>query len=69
VATAPSGGGAIGTDGLAIPVVAGKAWQLTSESDGDIDITFTETGAKTMYLVLVLPTGKLVISTAITFAA
>lgn len=69
VATAPSGGGAIGTDGLAIPLVTNKAWMLTSESDGDIDITFTETGTKTMYLILVFPNGKLKASGAITFAA
>jgi hypothetical protein len=69
VATAPSGGGAIGTDGLAIPLVANKCWLLTSESDGDIDITFTETGTKTMYLILILPNGKLKASGAITFAA
>lgn len=69
VATAPSGGWAIGTDGLLIPVVSGKCAQLVSESDGDIDITITESGAKTMYLVLVLPSGKLQVSDAITFAA
>lgn len=69
VATAPSGGAAIGTDGLAIPVVAGKAFDLVSESDGDIDIDITEAGTKTCYLIVVLPNGKLVASDAITFAA
>jgi hypothetical protein len=69
VGTAPDGGVAIGTDGLAIPVVASKAWLLTSESDGDIDLTITHAaGAKTVYLILVLPNGKLKASTAITFA-
>lgn len=66
--TAPDGGVAIGTDGLAIPVVAGKAFQLVSEADGDIDLNITESGADTWYLVVVLPTGQLVISGAITFA-
>jgi hypothetical protein len=67
--TAHSGGAAIGTDGLLIPVVANKAFFLTSESDGDIDINITETGTKTAYLILRMPNGKLVASTAITHAA
>lgn len=69
IATAPSGGIAIGTDGLAIPIVAGKYIDLVSESDGDIDIDITEEGAKTFYLIVVLPNGKLVASGAIAFTA
>jgi hypothetical protein len=69
VATAPSGGIAIGTDGLLIPIVANKAFMLTSESDGDIDLVVTEAGTKTLYLVLVMPNGKLVVSGAIAFTA
>lgn len=61
---------AIGTDGLAIPLVAGKCFLLVSEADGDIDINITlSSGAATYYLVLVLPSGQLAISGAITFAA
>lgn len=67
-ATAPDGGVAIGTDGLAIPLVAAKAFLLVSEADGDIDLDITESGATTWYLVLLLPNGKLVASAAITFA-
>jgi len=66
-ATAPSGGIAIGTDGLAIPVVANKAFQLTSEADGDIDVNIVEAAGATWYLVLVLPNGLLKPSAAITF--
>lgn len=66
--TAPSGGIAIGTDGLLIPVVTNKAFLLTCESDGDIDLTIVEAGAATWYLVLVMATGKLFVSGAITFA-
>ena len=66
--TAPSGGVAAGTDGVLIPVVAGKAFYLISEADGDIDITITETGTDTWYLVIVLPNGRLVVSEAISFA-
>lgn len=69
VANAPDGGWAIGTDGLLIPVVAGKAAHLISEADGDIDVTITHAaGAKTCYLILVHPSGKLSASGAITFA-
>lgn len=65
--TAPDGGWAIGTDGLLIDDVASKSARLVSESDGDIDIDITESGADTWYLILVLPNGKLVASGAITF--
>lgn len=68
-ATAPSVGVSIGTDGLAIPIVADKALHLVSESDGHIDLDIEEAGAATWYLVLVLPDGSLKVSDAITFAA
>lgn len=68
-ATAPSSGWAIGTDGLLIPVVANKAAVLVSEADGDIDITLTEAGTDTWYLIVVLPNGLLAASGAIAFTA
>jgi len=76
-ATEHSGIVVIGTDGLLIPILTGAAgaekaktiFQLISEADGDIDINITEAGALTRYLVLVLPSGKLVASGAITHAA
>lgn len=68
-ATAPDGNVAIGTDGLAIPLVADKAFQLVSEADGDIDLDIGEAGAATWYLVVVTPDGQLHVSDAITFAA
>lgn len=66
-ASAPSGGVAIGTNGLAIPVVTSKAWLLTSESNGLLDLTITEAGAATWYLIVRLPNGKLTASGAIVF--
>lgn len=46
-----------------------KSFWLVSESDGDIDVSITHAaGAKTVYLVLVMPNGRLVASSAITFA-
>lgn len=70
VGTAPDGGWAIGTDGLLIPVVANKAAQLITENDGDVDVNITHAaGAKTAYLVLVMPDGQLIVSGVITFSA
>ncbi len=67
VASAPDGGWAIGTDGLLIPIVTNKAAWFVTENDGDLDINITHAGAnKTMYLVLVMPDGQLVVSSAIT---
>jgi hypothetical protein len=64
---APDGGIAIGTDGSMTEYAANLAGALTSEADGDIDITFTESGAATWYLVIVLPNKSFVVSAAITF--
>lgn len=70
--TAFSSGGstglAIGTDGALLAVVAKKLFLLTSESDGDIDLTWTDTGTDAAYLGLLLPTGRWVISDAMTNA-
>ena len=60
---------AVGTDGLLIPVVANKAFVLTCEADGDVDLNVVEAGGATWYLVLVMPDGSHVVSGAITFAA
>lgn len=58
-----------GTDGEVIPLNADlTAFLATSESDGDIDIAIGCTGTGTCYLILVTPRGKLVASTAVTFA-
>ncbi len=68
LATVPTGGIAIGTDGLLIESVTNAAGLVVSESDGDIDVNITDTGTPTFYFVLVNPNGKLVVSDAITFA-
>jgi hypothetical protein len=41
---------------------------LTNAS-GVIDISITQSGSGTLYLVVILPTGKIIVSSAITFAA
>lgn len=68
-AAAPSGGFAIGTDGLILTeFTANKHAKIISEADGAIDIDIVEAGAATWYLIVVLPDGTLLPSGAITFA-
>ncbi len=65
-ATGGSTGIAIGTDGALLAVVAKKQFTLISEADGDIDLTWTDTGTEVAYLHLELPTGRRVVSDALT---
>jgi hypothetical protein len=65
---------AAGTDGSV--VVLGQisdedsVFQWVSESDGDLDVVVTgDTGADTVYLNIVLPTGQIVTSGAIVIEA
>ncbi len=58
-----------GTDGEVIPLDAGlTAFEAISEADGDIDIVIGCAGVGTCYLILITPRGKLIASSAITFA-
>lgn len=66
--TGGSTGIAIGTDGALLALVAKKAFILISEADGDIDLTWTDTGTEAAYLALRLPTGRVIISSALTNA-
>lgn len=66
VATGGSTGIAIGTDGALVPIVAKKLFMAISEADGDIDLTWTDTGTEVAYLVVILPNGKMIISAALT---
>lgn len=68
IAVVPDGGIAIGTDGLLLEWTANLSGLVVSEADGDIDVTITESTAKSFYLILVAPDGKLLSSGAITFA-
>lgn len=68
VTTGGSTGIAIGTDGALLAVVAKKAFVAISEADGDIDLTWTDTGTEAAYLAVRLPTGRLVFSSALTNA-
>jgi hypothetical protein len=66
VGTGGSTGIAIGTDGAALAVVAKKLFLLTSEADGDIDLTWTDTGTEAAFLGILLPSGRWVMSSALT---
>jgi hypothetical protein len=68
VVTGGSTGIAIGTDGALLTVVAKKYFLATSEADGDIDLTWTDTGTEAAYLGVFLPSGRVVMSSALTNA-
>ncbi|KQT03206.1 MULTISPECIES: hypothetical protein [unclassified Rhizobium] len=66
VATGGSTGIAVGTDGALLTIVAKKLFRAVSEADGDIDLTWTDTGTEAAYLGVILPSGKVIISAALT---
>lgn len=67
-AIAPTGGVAVGTSGFSTDIVAGKVFQLITDSSGFIDLNITDIGTPTFYLCVVAPYGSIKISEAITFA-
>lgn len=62
--TGGSTGIAIGTDGALLTVVAKKYFLATSEADGDIDLTWTDTGTESVAVGVRLPNGRVVVSDA-----
>lgn len=62
--TGGSTGLAIGTDGALLALVAKKVFLLTSEADGDIDLTWTDNATETVALALYLPNGNVVTTAA-----
>jgi hypothetical protein len=68
VVTGGSTGIAIGTDGALLALVAKKRFVATSEADGDIDLTWTDTGTEAAFLGVKLPNGRYVMSGALTNA-
>lgn len=62
--TGGSTGLAIGTDGALLAVVAKKYFLATSEADGDIDLTWTDTGTEQIAVGVRLPNGRVVVSSA-----
>jgi hypothetical protein len=68
VTTGGSTGIEIGTDGALLALVAKKVFLATSEADGDLDLTWTDTGTEAAYLALTLPNGRTIMSDALTNA-
>lgn len=68
--TAPDGGVAIGTNGaILVALVASKMVKVVSNASGAFDLNITHAaGAKTVYVVVVMPNGRQVVSSAVTFA-
>ncbi|HCZ49798.1 MAG TPA: hypothetical protein DCZ11_12460 [Gammaproteobacteria bacterium] len=64
VGTGGSTGIAIGTDGALLALVAKKVFLATSEADGDIDLTWTDTGTEQAAVGVRLPNGRVVVSAA-----
>lgn len=69
VATGGSTGIEAGTDGDLLDIVAKKVFLAVSETDGDIDLTWTDTGTEVAFLGVRLPSGRIVMSEALTNAA
>jgi len=69
VVTGGSTGIAIGTDGALQTILAKKVFRATSEADGDIDLTWTDTGTEAAFLGVKLPGGRYVISDSLANAA
>lgn len=65
VTTGGSTGIAIGTDGALSTIVAKKVFRATSEADGDIDLTWTDTGTEVAFLGVKLPNGRYVMSSSL----
>ncbi len=65
IATGGSTGIEAGTDGAILSTVTAKLhFVLSSEADGDIDLTWTDTGSEEVALGLRLPTGRVVMTAA-----
>lgn len=55
-----STGLAIGTDGALLATVAKQHFIATSEADGDIDLTHTDSGTVALFVGVRLPNGRIV---------
>jgi len=66
VATGGSTGIAAGADGKILATVAKKIFKAISDTTGKITLTWTDTGTEAAYLGVLLPNGRMVISSALT---
>ena len=69
-ASGPDGANAIGTDGAAVEIIADQLWAFNTEADGQFDFNVKHTGgAVDWYLVVILPNGRLAVSSKIELTA
>jgi hypothetical protein len=68
IASAPASGIAIGTNGTLIESINNVYGTLITNATGAADVTITDAGTPTFYLVIGLPNGSISVSSAITFA-
>ena len=68
--TLPDGANAINSDGAAVELITDQVWSINTESDGDFDFDIKHTaGAHDWYMVIVLPNGRLAVSSKIEITA
>lgn len=67
-ATAPATSVVAGANGKLDALITKKVFLATTNATGALDVVLTETGVATWYLVVVMPDGRMVVSSAITFA-
>ena len=67
VAAAPSGGVAVGVGTQLGADIAGKVIRALPSAAGVIRLDITEAGAKTLYVHVFLPNGRVKVSSAVTF--
>ena len=58
--SSPSTGLAAGTDGDLEVITANRSYYAVSETDGDIDLTWTDTGTAAAFIGVRLPSGRIV---------
>lgn len=66
--TGGAGNAGAGVDGSLLAIVAKKRFSVISEADGDLDLEWLDTGTEAAYLGLKLPSGRIIISDALTNA-
>lgn len=67
-ATGGSTGIAIGANGKLLQIVAKKVWKAITDITGKLTLTWTDTGTEVAYLGVHLPTGRTLMSVALTNA-
>lgn len=63
--TTPNGSVAIGTNGVAIPLIAKQVFELISNKSGQVDLNIGNSTGHTFYLVVLMPDGAIRVSPAI----